>query len=95
MQAEDTSEAREALAASVQPLIRDYKYRPKRWINIYSPWDIISGSLNLYDSPSGGGPQRVQNLADPDATTLLAAHTEYWGNPLLFQTIYGALQHPV
>lgn len=91
MQSKDTSEAREALAASVQPLIRDYKYRPKQWINIYSPWDIISGSLGLYDSPDGSGPQRVQNLSDPDATTLLAAHTEYWRNPLLFQTIYAAL----
>ncbi|HEY1952792.1 MAG TPA: hypothetical protein VGG76_08290, partial [Gemmatimonadaceae bacterium] len=46
-----TTEAREALAASVQPLIQDYKYRPKQWVNIYSPWDIISGALDLYDLP--------------------------------------------
>ena len=91
MQAKDTSEAREALAASVQPLIRDYSFRPKQWINIYSPWDIISGSLGLYDPRNSTDSRRVGNIADPDATTFLIAHTEYWGNPLVVETIYNAL----
>lgn len=91
MQANHTTEAREALAASGQPLIRAYNYRPKQWVNIYSPWDIISGSLGLYDSRDVNDARRVQNIADPDATTLLVAHTEYWGNPLVFETIYQAL----
>jgi len=105
VQARGTSEAREALAGSVQPLIVDYDFRPERWLNIWSPWDIISGSLDLYDFPVRGervrkettklfaatAGKRVENLRDPAATTLLVAHTEYWKNELLTKTIYDAL----
>jgi hypothetical protein len=96
VQAEGTSEAREALAGSVQPLILSYENRPARWINIWSPWDIISGPLDLYDYPLGASDekneQRVQNAIDPDATTLLIAHTEYWKNPLVIETLYDAIE---
>ena len=96
VQAEGTSEAREALAGSVQPLILSYANRPRRWLNIWSPWDIISGPLDLYDYPIGakddGNTQRVQNERDPDATTLLVAHTEYWKNPLVMETLYEAIE---
>ena len=86
------NEAREALATTLQPLIRDYAVRARlRWINIYSPWDIISGALNYYDEPGMTNPHAVRNLADPDATTLLAAHTEYWTAPLLRTTLAEAL----
>ena len=78
----------------MQPLIQDYCFRPKCWINIYSPWDIISGSLDFYDPPESNDPKRVRNKKDLDATTLLAAHVEYWGNPLLFETLYQALSLP-
>jgi hypothetical protein len=89
-QGHGTTEAREALAAAVQPLIQDYSYRPEKWINIYSPWDIISGSLDLYDlEPTDS--KKVDNIPDPDATTLLMAHTEYWNNELLVKTLYDAL----
>jgi hypothetical protein len=91
IQGHGTSEARESLAASVQPLIQDYKYRPNRWINIYSPWDIISGPLDLYDPLEGNDPKRVDNRKDPEASTFLAAHTEYWKNKLVARTIYDAL----
>ena len=93
-QGHGTTEAREALAASVQPLIQGYQYRPAKWINIYSPWDIISGSLDLYDLPPEGANKNskaVDNRSDPDATTLLMAHTEYWSNELLVKTLYAAL----
>jgi len=114
-QGHGTTEAREALAASVQPLIQHYDYRPKKWINIYSPWDIISGYLDLYDlprdkksrkvgkqeDPNGkkrvdnradpNAKKRVDNQADPEATTLLMAHTEYWKDRLLIETLYNAL----
>jgi len=90
-QGHGTTEARESLAASVQPLIQDYKYRPDQWINIYSPWDIISGYLDLYDLPDSTSSKKVNNLADPEATTLLMAHTEYWNNGLLVKTLYNAL----
>jgi hypothetical protein len=33
----------------------------------------------------------VKNLKDPEATTLLMAHTEYWKNGLLVRTLYDAL----
>jgi hypothetical protein len=80
------SEAREALAASVQPLLTQSAARPA-WVNIWSPWDIISGALDYYDLPRKTNPKPVQNVKDPDATTLLAAHVEYWNNPLLYKTI--------
>jgi len=90
-QGHGTTEARESLAASVQPLIQDYKYRPDQWINIYSPWDIISGYLDLYDLPDSTSSKKVNNLSDPEATTLLMAHTEYWNDSLLVKTLYNAL----
>ncbi len=90
-QGHGTTEARESLAASVQPLIQDYTYRPDQWINIYSPWDIISGYLDLYDLPGATNSRKVNNLKDPEATTLLMAHTEYWNDGLLVRTLYDAL----
>jgi hypothetical protein len=90
-QGHGTTEARESLAASVQPLIQSYEHRPASWINIYSPWDILSGNLDLYDLPKATDPRKVKNLEDPDATTLLMAHTEYWNNSLLVQTLYDAI----
>jgi hypothetical protein len=105
VQGRGTSEAREALAGSVQPLIQDYTLRPRRWINVWSPWDIISGPLDLYDPPrelhdfpEETLAQRVHNIMDREATTLLVAHTEYWKNPLVVGTIYDemvALPRPV
>ncbi len=87
------TEAREALSASLQPLITDERVRP-RWVNIYSPWDIISGSLDYYDRPDRSNRNAVENILDPDATTLLAAHVEYWRNPTLFHTILQVLSAP-
>jgi hypothetical protein len=43
---------REQLAASVQPLIEDDPVRSFPWINVYSPWYIISEHLDYYDSPN-------------------------------------------
>jgi hypothetical protein len=82
---------REALAASTQPLVQDYRFRGMSWINIYSPWDIISGALKYYDKRGTASPPAIGNLLDPDATTLLAAHTEYWHNPLLRRVLAKAL----
>ncbi|HTQ79898.1 MAG TPA: hypothetical protein VMM92_07875, partial [Thermoanaerobaculia bacterium] len=92
LEANKTDEAREALAAAQQPLLlENYRYRPARWINLYSYWDIISGNLTFYDPPDTDittQPKAVCNQKDPDATTFLAAHVEYWENPLLFETLY-------
>jgi hypothetical protein len=78
-----TTQAREALAASSQPMLQEYAWRPDRWVNIYSPWDIISGALEYYDVPGASDRRHVTNEKDPDATTLLMAHVEYWEDALL------------
>ena len=82
----DGSEAREALAASLQPLIVDGLARPV-WVNLYSRWDLISGSLDYYDLPDRSNPNWITNEIDPDATTLLAAHVEYWTGTRLFEIL--------
>lgn len=86
-----TSEAREALAATVQPLIQDFRFRTFEWTNVYSPWDIISGPLELYDLPDRSNPNPVDNVSDPEASTLLVAHTEYWKNRKVFEVLYHRL----
>jgi len=82
-----TTQAREALAASSQPMLQDYAWRPERWVNIYSPWDIISGALEYFDLPNAADPRRVTNRRDGDATTFLMAHVEYWEDPMLPQVL--------
>ena len=81
--------ARRALAASVQPLITQ-PVRPP-WVNVYSPWDIISGSLDYYDTPrtpnAPPDPRAIKNQRDDKARTFLAAHVEYWTNTVVFDTI--------
>lgn len=67
----------EALANTVQPMIQSVP-RPL-WVNIYSGNDIISGKLDFY------GP--MINRRDPKASIPLAAHVEYWENPLLWKTL--------
>lgn len=92
---------REALAARQQPLILDYaKFRPSasfRWINIYSPRDIISGNLDYYDAPAAAhlaGYNPVNNIKDPDARIPLLAHIQYWENPTLHECLYEAAWTP-
>ena len=87
---------REQLANSVQPLIVDYgQYRPHtfRWVNIWSPMDIISGSLDYYDDPDvpANDPRHVQNMVDRNARTPIVAHIQYWNNPLLREQLYDCL----
>lgn len=88
---------REALAARKQPLILDYqKFRPLRtfqWINIYAPADIISGHLDYYDASDTTNLEDVNpvtNVVDPEATTPLLAHVQYWENAKLHQWLYEA-----
>jgi hypothetical protein len=112
MQAKNqTGWIREQLAASVQPLIVSYTaYRPEtfRWVNIWSPMDIISGSLDYYDVPPlydpalphgdprrPDDPRRVQNKVDRQARIPLYAHVQYWGNSLLRKELYAFLTRAV
>jgi hypothetical protein len=89
-QGNDTFHIREQLATAVQPLINNYKeFRKFPWINIYSPNDIVSGKVELYDLPLEGQPEPIQRLIrercvqrfpDPDAIVPLVAHVDYWKN---------------
>lgn len=90
-----TTETREALAASFQPLILDYdRFRRLRWVNVWSAADIISGALDFFDDPAKAAGREVQNRVDPLASTPLLAHVEYWRNPLLFEEIYAGIVEP-
>lgn len=95
VQGRHTTEAREALAATVQPMLQAYERRPKTWINVHSGWDIISGHLDFYDPPEPDPAKRVQNRPDPDATSLLVAHTEYWKNDTVIGALYDAIGRDV
>src|SRR5690348_7189261 len=83
---------REQMAAAMQPLIVDYKFRPDSftWINIWSRADVVSGALDYYDAPdvSDTDSRHVQNREDPQAKTPLVAHVEYWKNPMLRKLLY-------
>jgi hypothetical protein len=99
-QVSDARNLREALAARQQPLILDYvKFRPLetfRWVNIYSPADIVSGSLEYYDvefdhdGKKLPGYNKVDNRIDHEATTPLLAHVQYWNNAELHKQLYDA-----
>lgn len=85
---------RDALAASVQPLIRDPAARSKiSWVNIYSKLDVFSGALEFYQLPVGAAPTgpQVRNIEDSQAITPLMAHAQYKTNPLLFAEIKAAI----
>jgi hypothetical protein len=85
---------REQMAAGFQPLILSYaSFRAKlKWINLWSPMDIISGHLSYYDTVPESDAMHVENHADPDAHTPFAAHVQYWGGKLLAATLYDAVK---
>lgn len=90
-QQHSTGAAREALAAAAQPLINDPCFRPPsfKWLNIFAPKgnDLIGASVDFYQ-PMTGFPNPVQNVADPDASIPVIAHTEYWHNPLIWRELH-------
>jgi len=87
-------DVREAAAATVQPLLRDYALRPRRWVNLFSRNDVISGSLQYYDDPQAAAfdAKGVINIPDPEASTPLAAHGEYWSGRTIKQVLRVALE---
>lgn len=91
-QAESSSSLREAEAATVQPMIQEYRFRPRHWKNIWSHSDWISGSLEYYDDwvRRAGGDQRVKNYRDAEAVAPLVAHTQYWHNDTFANLLYAA-----
>jgi hypothetical protein len=88
IQAKDSLHIRERLASTVQPLIMSYpKFRKLAWINVYSPNDIVSGSLKFYDLPGLTTFPAVANVLDPDAFVPLVAHVSYWNNSVVWQQL--------
>jgi hypothetical protein len=88
-------DVREALAAAVQPMIVDADWRPARWVNIWSPRGWVSGSLDFYDDPAGGGgARRIVNLRDADADVPLVAHVQYWTGALVAECLLRAITEP-
>ena len=87
----NTTATREALAASLQPMITDYlPYRNIKWINVHAPRDIVCAHLDFYDddkNPHAAG-RTIDNVPDPDALIPLIAHVEYWQNETLFDKLY-------
>ncbi|MBI1799259.1 MAG: hypothetical protein HYR73_06195 [Candidatus Eisenbacteria bacterium] len=79
------AEVREALAATVQPMIQSYVSRRRFWVNLFSPNDWTGGELRFYDAeqPPEGGTWRVENIPDPDADQPLLAHNQYWDGAAL------------
>jgi len=82
---------REAFAANKQPMILNYEYRPKRWVNLHASMDPVSGRLDYFDLPDAQvdtnfRPRRIVNQKDPSAWMPLLAHNQYWDNQL-FRTI--------
>jgi hypothetical protein len=98
VQGKNAFHIREQLAETVQPLISDYDdFRPFPWINVYSPNDIVSGKVELYDLPRDGQPaalqrlirhHRVRHFSDSDAIVPLVAHVSYWKNREVWKRLY-------
>jgi len=101
VQGNEAFHIREQLAAAVQPLISSYEeFRRFPWINVYSPHDIISGKVELYDLPIKGQPDsirrlirrhRVRRFRDPDAIVPLVAHVAYWKNKEVWKRLLAAV----
>ena len=88
IQAKDSLHIRERLASTVQPLIMSYpKFRKLAWINVFSPNDIVSGSLKFYDFPGLQVFPAVTNIPDPDAFVPLVAHCSYWNNRTVWRQL--------
>ncbi|HEX6535618.1 MAG TPA: hypothetical protein VF041_13560 [Gemmatimonadaceae bacterium] len=91
----DDLPVREALAGAVQPMIVDYANRPARWINLWSPWDWISGSLEYYDAspvPAAHARRAVRNVrlaGGPRGP--VRAHVQYWSRGELGEALFAAL----
>ncbi len=92
-QGKRTSEAREALAGTVQPMIQTYARRPRRWVNVYSPHDLVSGELDFYDDTKEGSEEEkwVENRQDPEATVPLLAHVQYWDHAEVFRILHASI----
>jgi hypothetical protein len=91
----DDAPLREALAAAAQPMIVSYENRPARWLNIWSPFDWVCGSLEYYDVEASGGASQagaVENVRDSGAPVdTVRAHLGYWKRSEFGERLYAAI----
>ncbi len=85
------NDIREALAANMQPMILSYAYRPRRWINLWSPFDWISGVIDYSDQPDPPRDRCVHNVRHRGSVFAPLAHVDYWKRPLLRGVLYAAI----
>jgi hypothetical protein len=84
----DTDLTREILAGAAKPLISDPRARANlAWVNFWSPNDVISGRLDYFDGLPVPAVGPIINVRDPDATTPIVAHGEYFEHPLMYGLI--------
>jgi hypothetical protein len=93
---EGTGVLREQLAARVQPLIEDYRFRRLSWVNVFSAADFFSGELDFYDDEANPlyPSRKVVNLRDEDAAVPLAAHEQYWDTDTVWRVLHQELFDP-
>jgi len=80
---------REMLAATMQPLLLDPKYRPRKWVNVHTTMDPIGGALGFYDpkdSPEWSAP-RIENVVDRYGIVPFGSHSHYFDNPPLQEAL--------
>jgi hypothetical protein len=91
----DDAPVREALAAAVQPSILRYEHRPARWINVWSPFDWVSGSLEYYDQhpmPPEFARRAVENVRETGVPLdTVRAHLGYWKRREFGECVYAAV----
>lgn len=82
----------EGLANTIQPLLQSYENRRFRWVNVYSLFDIISGSLTFFDAPTPpAGANTVKNVSDEDALVFVTHHTHYWAGRSVWRELYAMI----
>ena len=84
-------DVREALAASVQPLILSYANRNAHWLNLWSRSDWISGPIGYYDAPQPPPGKGVCNIENAGSHFPGTAHTDYWTGQLFRGVLHAAL----
>jgi hypothetical protein len=102
VQADAQSTIREMLAASVQPVILSDDFRPRKWLNIWTPMDPISAELSFYNGPKDANGQPaigsnpfivdVENLCDELGNSPFISHSNYFDNPMLREALVGSVR---
>lgn len=78
---------RDGIVSALQPMISDYNFRPKKWVNIHAGMDLFSGHLDYYDDESIPKDKQIENITDTECREFILAHNQYWDKNLLYKTV--------